>query len=764
MAVAVAGGFRRKLLTLQTRAGARLQLASRVVIDTARGSRRIARENRQAQASGSPRNRGIFDPKLLRGALGPAVRKMDPRSLARNPVMFVVEVTAALVTLILVTDSAGLTRGAAGEVGRSTGFELQIAIWLWFTVYFATYAEALAEARGKAQAATLRKTRSETIAHRRCEDGTFEDVGSSALRCGDVIVVREGETIPGDGDVIEGVAYVNEAVITGESAPVLKEPGTDIRSSVTGGTTITSDQLTISITANPGETFLDRMIALVEGAKRQRTPNEIALSILLSGLTIVFLMATATLRPFGLYAGAPLGIVVLVALLVCLIPTTIGGLLSAIGIAGMDRVARFNVLAMSGRAVEAAGDVDVILLDKTGTITFGNRLASRVVALPGVPERDALEAALLTSLEDETPEGRSVVELAKSRLAEIAAAAGGRTETAPTTAPNPGAKAAPDPAEATPEPPEIATVVPFSAESRTSGVILADGTVLLKGAVDAIVAALDAVPPAELQTLSEEISSLGATPLAIRRNGTPLGVIELKDTVKPGLRARFDELRRMGIRTVMVTGDNPLTAQTIAGEAGVDDFMAQAKPEDKIARIRAEQADGHLVAMTGDGTNDAPAVAQADVGLAMNSGTSACKEAANMVDLDSDPTKLIEVIAIGKQLLITRGAITTFSIANDVAKYFAILPAMFAVAYPELNQLNVMALSTPQSAILSAVIFNALIIIALVPLSMRGVAYRAAPAADLLRRNLLIYGVGGIFAPFLGIKAIDLLITAIHLA
>ncbi|MGD0409818.1 MAG: potassium-transporting ATPase subunit KdpB [Candidatus Limnocylindrales bacterium] len=732
MAFAAAGGLRRKLVSLS-------------VIDTARGSRRLAREDRQAQAAGSPRNRGIFDPKLLRGALRPALQKMNPLELAKNPVMFVVEVTAALVTLVLISDFLGLSKAAPGEVGRATGFEFQIAVWLWFTVYFATYATALAEARGKAQAATLRKTRSVTMAHRRCDDGTIEEVGSSALRSGDIVVVREGETIPGDGDVIEGVAYVNEAVITGESAPVLKEPGTDIRSSVTGGTSLTSDTLTICITANPGETFLDRMIALVEGAKRQRTPNEIALSILLSGLTIVFLLATATLRPFGLYAGAPLGIVVLVALLVCLIPTTIGGLLSAIGIAGMDRVARFNVLAMSGRAVEAAGDVDVILLDKTGTITFGNRLASRIVALPGVAEREVLDAALLTSLEDETPEGRSVVELARRRIAEI-------------TSSGPGAAAA------TPGEPEIATVVPFSAESRTSGVILVDGTVVLKGAVDAIVAALDGEAPAELKTLSDEISSLGATPLAIRRDGVPLGVIELKDTVKPGLKERFDELRRMGIRTVMVTGDNPLTAKTIAAEAGVDDFMAQAKPEDKIARIRAEQADGHLVAMTGDGTNDAPAVAQADVGLAMNSGTSACKEAANMVDLDSDPTKLIEVIAIGKQLLITRGAITTFSIANDVAKYFAILPAMFTVAYPELNSLNIMGLSNPQSAILSAVIFNALIIIALVPLSLRGVAYRAAPAAELLRRNLLIYGVGGIIAPFLGIKAIDLLITAVHLA
>ena len=735
-------------MALKTLGGMRLGLASRVVIDTARGSRRIARETRQAGAAGAPRNRGIFNPQMLRGALVPALRKLDPRQMMRNPVMFVVEVTAALVTVIFFSDLFGLTSGAAREVGRTPGFEFQVALWLWFTVYFATYAEALAEARGKAQAASLRKTRSETPAHRRCDDGSIEDVGSSSLRSGDVIVVREGETIPGDGDVIEGIAYVNEAVITGESAPVLKEPGTDIRSSVTGGTTVTSDTLTICITANPGETFLDRMIALVEGAKRQRTPNEIALSILLSGLTIVFLLATATLRPFGLYAGAPLGIVVLVALLVCLIPTTIGGLLSAIGIAGMDRVARFNVLAMSGRAVEAAGDVDVILLDKTGTITFGNRLASRIVALPGVTESQALEAALLTSLEDETPEGRSIVELAQTRLAEIAADAASARSGATPASPSS----------------EVATVVPFSAESRTSGVILADGTVVLKGAVDAIVAALDVEAPPELQALSDEISSLGATPLAIRRNGTPLGVIELKDTVKPGLKARFDELRRMGIRTVMVTGDNPLTAKTIAAEAGVDDFMAQAKPEDKIARIRAEQADGHLVAMTGDGTNDAPAVAQADVGLAMISGTSACKEAANMVDLDSDPTKLIEVIAIGKQLLITRGAITTFSIANDVAKYFAILPAMFVVAYPELNSLNVMGLARPESAILSAVIFNALVIIALVPLSLRGVAYRAAPAADLLRRNLLIYGVGGIIAPFVGIKAIDLLITAIHLA
>ena len=729
-------------MTVGSIAGRMDRRVLRSVVDTARGTRRAQRAEREARGTGAGKPsgpRGIFDPEQLRSALVPAVRKLDPRLLVRNPVMFVVEVTAALVTVVLISDLTGLTSAEAGEVGRSTGFVLQIALWLWFTVLFATYAEALAEARGKAQAASLRRTRSETIAHRRRADGTSEDVGSSALRSGDVIEIREGETIPGDGDVIDGVAYVNEAVITGESAPVLKEPGTDIRSSVTGGTLVVSDSLVVRVTANPGETFLDRMIALVEGAKRLRTPNEIALSILLSGLTAVFLLATTTLRPYGVYASAPLGIVVLVALLVCLIPTTIGGLLSAIGIAGMDRVARFNVLAMSGRAVEASGDVDVILLDKTGTITFGNRLASRVIPLAGVTEREAIEAALVASMDDETPEGRSIVELAHARLAELAPGAG------------------------TP-PPTIAKTVSFSAETRTSGVVLADGTTILKGAVDAIAAALDGEPPAELATIGDEIASLGATPLAIRRDGRAVGVIELKDTVKPGLRERFDELRRMGIRTIMVTGDNPLTAKTIADEAGVDEFMAQAKPEDKIDRIRREQADGHLVAMTGDGTNDAPAVAQADVGLAMNSGTSACKEAANMVDLDSDPTKLIEVIAIGKQLLITRGAITTFSIANDVAKYFAILPAMFVVAYPELDALNVMGLASPESAILSAVIFNALVIIALVPLSLRGVAYRAAPAADLLRRNLLIYGVGGILAPFVGIKLIDVVVSALHLA
>ncbi len=756
-------------MTSQTLADGRGPVAH-AVVDTRAGSRRFQRARRESQAGkpGAPRTpRGIFDPVLLRASLAPALRKFDPRQMIRNPVMFVVEVTAALVTLAWLGDLAGLTHGAPGEIGRSPGFEFQIAVWLWLTVYFATYAEALAEARGRAQAASLRRTRSETIAHRRLPDGTTEDVGSAALRVGDVIVVSEGETIPGDGDVIEGVAYVNEAVITGESAPVLKEPGTDIRSSVTGGTTITSDALTIRVTANPGETFLDRMISLVEGAKRQRTPNEIGLFILLSGLTIVFLLATATLRPFGLYAHATLGLVVLAALLVCLIPTTIGGLLSAIGIAGMDRVARFNVLAMSGRAVEAAGDVDVLLLDKTGTITFGNRLASRIVPLPGIEERQALEAALLTSLDDDTPEGRSVVDLCRRRLGEL----NGRDDSSVVEGERPGdagpatTAGGPDTtADPVPGREEVAEVIPFSAASRTSGVILRGGSVILKGAVDAIQAELEGGPPPELAALGDEIASQGATPLAIRRDGRALGVIELKDTVKPGLRERFEALRRMGIRTVMVTGDNPLTARSIAAEAGVDEVMAQARPEDKIDRIRREQAEGHLVAMTGDGTNDAPAVAQADVGLAMNSGTSACKEAANMVDLDSDPTKLIEVIAIGKQLLITRGAITTFSIANDVAKYFAILPAMFSVAYPQLNALNLMGLTTPQGAILSAVIFNALVIIALVPLSIRGVAYRAAPAAELLRRNLLIYGVGGIITPFVGIKLIDVIVASIHLA
>ena len=716
------------------------------VIDTSRGTRRVQRAERDAAAAGGPsptRPRGVLDPRLLRAALPEAIRKLDPRRLIRNPVIFLVEVTAALVSAVWLADMLGLTTAPPDEVGRGLAFEFQIAVWLWFTVLFATYAEAVAEARGRAQAATLRRTRSETTAHRRRADGTLEEVGSAELHAGDVVVVEAAETIPSDGDVIEGLAYVNEAAITGESAPVLKEPGTDIRSSVTGGTQVVSDRLVIRISAEPGSTFLDRMIALVEGAKRQRTPNEIALSILLVGLSFVFLLATATLRPFGAYAGATLGVVVLAALLVCLIPTTIGGLLSAIGIAGMDRVARFNVLAMSGRAVEAAGDVDVMLLDKTGTITFGNRLASRFVALPGISEDELLEAVYIASLHDETPEGRSVVELARDRRAERSR---GLT---------------PDDAAWREQ---VAETIGFSAEARTSGVVLRDGRRIFKGAVDAISAAVDGPVPEALATTADAIAGLGATPLAVRVDGRVLGVIELKDTVKPGLRERFDELRAMGIRTIMITGDNPLTARTIAAEAGVDDFVAEARPEDKIMIIRREQADGHLVAMTGDGTNDAPALAQADVGVAMNSGTSASKEAANMVDLDSDPTKLIEIVAIGKQLLITRGAITTFSIANDVAKYFAIVPALFVAAYPELDAIDIMGLATPESAILSAVIFNALVIVALIPLSIRGVAYRAAPAAALLRRNLLIYGVGGLVAPFIGIKVIDVIVAGLGLA
>ncbi len=716
-------------------------------VDLARGTRRFQRYVTLGGSKPSgepPRPRGAFDPQLLRAAIPHAFRKLDPRLLIKNPVMFVVEITAVLVTLIAVANVTGVVP-VPGPNGL--GFQVQIGAWLWFTVLFATYAEAVAEARGKAQAATLRRTRSVTTAHRRRMDGSLEDVGSAELRKGDIVVIEAGETIPGDGDVIEGIGFVNEAAITGESAPVLKEPGTDIRSSVTGGTTLTSDRLVVRVTADPGETFLDRMIALVEGAKRQRTPNEIALAILLAGLTFVFLMATVTLRPFGLYAGTTVDSVALMALLVCLIPTTIGGLLSAIGIAGMDRVARFNVLAMSGRAVEASGDVDVILLDKTGTITYGNRLAASITPAPGVSEAEAVTAALVASIKDETPEGRSIVELARERLTALGAPGGMSDEAGFGQLAN-----------------RIAEEIPFRAETRTSGVVTVDGTHIYKGAIDAIAAAVEGGLPTELLAASDAIADQGATPLALQIDGRALGLIELKDTVKDGLVERFAEFRRMGIRTVMITGDNPRTAATIAREAGVDDFIAEATPEDKIGFIRREQADGHLVAMTGDGTNDAPAVAQADVGLAMNSGTSACKEAANMVDLDSDPTKLLEVIAIGKQLLITRGSITTFSIANDVAKYFAIVPAMFIVVYPELNALNIMGLSTPQSAILSAVIFNALIIIALIPLALRGVGFRPAPASALLQRNLLIYGVGGILAPFLGIKAIDVVVSALNLA
>jgi K+-transporting ATPase ATPase B chain len=714
-------------------------------VDLGRGTRRFQRfvTLGGAKPSGEPpKPRGVLDPDLLRSAIPQAFRKLDPRLLIKNPVMFVVEITALLVTVTAVADALNVQATGAGGIG----FPVQIGIWLWFTVLFATYAEAVAEARGRAQAATLRKTRSETTAHRRKADGTLEAVGSSELRKGDIIVVEEGETIAGDGDVIEGIGFVNEAAITGESAPVLKEPGTDIRSSVTGGTTLVSDRIVVRVTTDPGETFLDRMIALVEGAKRQRTPNEIALAILLAGLTIIFLMATVTLRPFGQYAGTAVDTVALIALLVCLIPTTIGGLLSAIGIAGMDRVARFNVLAMSGRAVEASGDVDVILLDKTGTITYGNRLAASVTAAPGVTEAEVLDAALVASIRDETPEGRSIVDLVRKRLAELGRPAGVGDD---------AAYAALDQT--------IAEEIPFRAETRTSGVKTTSGTTILKGAVDAIEAKVSGLPE-EVKSGSDRIADLGATPLVLESEGRILGVIELKDTVKEGLVERFAEFRKMGIRTVMITGDNPRTAATIAKEAGVDDFIAQATPEQKIGFIREQQAEGHLLAMTGDGTNDAPALAQADVGLAMNSGTSAAKEAANMVDLDSDPTKLLEVIAIGKQLLITRGSITTFSIANDVAKYFAIVPALFVAVYPELNALNIMNLATPQSAILSAVIFNALIIIALIPLALRGVAFRPAPASELLQRNLLIYGLGGIIAPFIGIKAIDLIVTALHLA
>ena len=717
-------------------------------VDLGRGTRRFQRfvTLRGTKPSGNqpPRPRGVLDPDLLRAALPHAFRKLDPRLLIKNPVMFVVEITAVLVSLIWLANVTGIQPSTGSSSG---GFQFQIAVWLWFTVLFATYAEAVAEARGRAQAATLRKTRTETRAQRRTADGSLETVGSSELRKGDIIEIKEGETIPGDGDVIAGVGFVNEAAITGESAPVLKEPGTDIRSSVTGGTTLVSDSLVVRVTADPGETFLDRMISLVEGAKRQRTPNEIALAILLAGLTFIFLLATVTLRPFGQYAGAVVDTVALVALLVCLIPTTIGGLLSAIGIAGMDRVARFNVLAMSGRAVEASGDVDVILLDKTGTITYGNRLAASVATAPGIAEPEVLEAALLASIRDETPEGRSIVELVRGRLAELNLPAGKQDD--------PGYIALAE---------TIVEEIAFRAETRTSGAQTKDGKTYIKGAVDAVAAGVDGGLPAELAAASERIGDAGATPLALRVDGRVLGVIELKDTVKEGLVERFAEFRKMGIRTVMITGDNPRTAATIAKEAGVDDFIAEATPEAKIAFIRSQQAEGHLVAMTGDGTNDAPALAQSDVGLAMNSGTSAAKDAANMVDLDSDPTKLLEVIAIGKQLLITRGSITTFSIANDVAKYFAILPAMFVSVYPALGGLNIMGLATPQSAILSAVIFNALVIVALIPLALRGVAFRAAPASALLQRNLFIYGLGGIVAPFLGIKAIDLVVATLHLA
>jgi K+-transporting ATPase ATPase B chain len=675
------------------------------------------------------KSKSIWDLKIVRRALWDSLVKLDPRNMMKNPVMFVVEVGSVATSILLIRDALR-HQGAFG-------FNLQITLWLWFTVLFANFAEAMAEGRGKAQADSLRKARAETIATRLLPDGKMEQIASSKLRSGDLVKVLASEFIPSDGEILEGVASVDESAITGESAPVIREAGGD-RSAVTGGTRVLSDWLKIRITSNPGETFLDRMIALVEGAERQKTPNEIALNILLAGLTIIFLLAVVTLQPFAIYSGAPQTVFVLVSLLVCLIPTTIGGLLSAIGIAGMDRLVQHNVLAMSGRAVEAAGDVNTLLLDKTGTITLGNRQASEFVPAPGITEAQMADAAQLSSLADETPEGRSIVVLAKERYSlrgrELAS--------------------------------QEATFIPFTAQTRMSGVDL-DGREIRKGAVDAITKYLTqhgTVLPKEIQAAVEAIARSGGTPLVVSENRRALGVIHLKDIVKGGMRERFDQLRAMGIKTVMITGDNPLTAAAIAREAGVDDFLAEATPKDKMDLIRGEQKQGKLVAMTGDGTNDAPALAQADVGVAMNTGTQAAKEAGNMVDLDSNPTKLIEIVEIGKQLLMTRGALTTFSIANDVAKYFAIIPAMFAATFPVLNTLNIMQLKTPQSAILSAVIFNALIIVALIPLALRGVKYRPMGAAVLLRRNLWIYGAGGIIVPFVGIKLIDMLITRVGMA
>src|SRR5467141_1284080 len=675
------------------------------------------------------RKQSLADTKILTRAVTDSFVKLAPRTMVKNPVMFVVEVGAVLTTVQLMWNAFH----HAGQIG----FGLQITLWLWFTVLFANFAEAMAEGRGKAQADTLRKARAETQAHLLTCDNKIESVPSSKLRSGDIVVVSAGDFIPGDGEVIEGVASVDESAITGESAPVIRESGGD-RSAVTGGTRVLSDEIKVRITSNPGETFLDRMIKLVEGASRQKTPNEIALNILLAGLTIIFLLAVVTLQPFAIYSGAPQSIFVLVSLLVCLIPTAIGGLLSAIGIAGMDRVIQRNVMAMSGRAVEAAGDVDTLLLDKTGTITLGNRRATEFIPAPGVKETDLADAAQLASLADETPEGRSIVVLAKEKYN-----LRGRDLSS-----------------------HAATFVPFSAQTRMSGVDL-DGREVRKGALEAITRLCGSrghAIPVELQVCVREISNAGGTPLLVAENGRVLGAIALTDIVKGGMKERFDHLRAMGIRPMMITGDNPLTAAAIARQAGVDDFLAEAKPEDKMALIKREQAKGKLVAMTGDGTNDAPALAQADVGVAMNTGTQAAKEAGNMVDLDSNPTKLIEIVEIGKQLLITRGALTTFSVANDVAKYFAIIPAMFARVFPELNAINVMRLGTPHSAILSAVIFNALIIIALIPLALRGVRYRPLGAAALLRRNLLVYGLGGIVVPFVGIKLIDIAILYLHLA
>jgi len=681
------------------------------------------------------RARPLFDPAIVRRAAKDSLIKLNPLTLATNPVMFVVEVGAALTTVFLARD---IFKGAAG-----VGFSIQIALWLWFTVLFANFAEAMAEARGKAQADALRKTKTDAVANRVINGGKTEQVPASKLRAGDIVFCQTGDLIPADGEVIDGIATVDESVITGESAPVIRESGGD-RSAVTGGTRVLSDRIEIRITSNPGETFLDRMIALVEGAERQKTPNEIALNILIAGLTLIFLLAVVTLQPFAAFSVSSAGsgsvpsVAVLISLLVCLIPTTIGGLLSAIGIAGMDRVMQHNVLAMSGKAVEASGDVNTLLLDKTGTITLGNRQAVAFLPAPGITEAELADAAQLSSLADETPEGRSIVVLAKEKYNLRGREVGAHE----------------------------AHFIPFSAYTRMSGVDI-EGRNLRKGATGAIVRFIQEQggnAPSGFTELADSISRTGGTPLAVADGSRLLGIVHLKDIVKGGMKERIGQLRAMGIRSVMITGDNPLTAAAIASEAGVDDFLAQATPKDKLEYIRKEQGAGRLVAMTGDGTNDAPALAQADVGLAMNTGTMAAKEAGNMVDLDSNPTKLIEVVAIGKQLLITRGALTTFSIANDVAKYFAIIPAMFMTTYPALGHLNIMHLHTPQSAVLAAVIFNALIIIALVPLALRGVRYRPQGAAGLLRRNLLIYGIGGILAPFPGIWVIDQLLALLHLA
>jgi len=671
----------------------------------------------------------LFDAAIVRRAAADSFRKLAPRTLARNPVMFVVGVGAALTTLVFLRDLA-----TAGEAA----FSGQIAGWLWFTVLFANFAEAVAEGRGKARADTFRAARRDAPAKRFVDEALTrtEPAQSGALKAGDVVLVEAGDLVPADGEVVEGIASVNESAITGESAPVIREAGGD-RSAVTGGTTVVSDWIKVRVTQRPGESFLDRMIAMVESASRQKTPNEIALTILLVGLTIIFLIVVATLEAFASYSGALVSVTALIALLVTLIPTTIGGLLSAIGIAGMDRLMKANVIAKSGRAIEAAGDVDTLLLDKTGTITFGNRMASEFVALRGVAERDLAEAAYLASLSDETPEGRSIVELAQRRFDFGAASL-----------------------------PRVVNFIPFSAHTRMSGADLDRGQVR-KGAVDSVLAkigALEAGLASDLNQAAQRIAMAGGTPLAVARDGRALGLVHLKDTIKPDIRERFAELRSMGIRTVMITGDNPLTAATIAAEAGVDDFLAEASPERKLELIRKEQSEGKLVAMCGDGSNDAPALAQSDVGLAMNNGTPAAREAANLIDLDSDPTKLLEVVRVGKQLLISRGSLTTFSLANDVAKYFAILPALFVGVYPQMEALNVMRLGSPESAILSAVIFNALIIVALIPLALKGVAFRVASAAELLRRNLLVYGLGGVALPFAAIKAIDLVVSGLGLA